>query len=84
MKREFFSQFPFHTLLNLLTALCNYVPTGNEELDSYITVNRDSTTAITRTNRCVTFIDMRIVSMAITGKLVENVPHPHEMDFTKP
>lgn len=76
MKIQFFKQFTFAELLKIRECLCKYVPTHNEVLDAYITVNRDSTTAHTRTDRCVTFIDIIIVSMALTGELVPKIEDP--------
>lgn len=76
MKIEFFKQFTFAELLKIRDCLCRYAPTQNEVLNAYITVNRESGTAHTRTNRCVTFIDMIIVSMAIRGELVPKIQDP--------
>jgi len=70
MKIEFFKQFTFAELLKIRDCLCRFAPTQNEVLDAYISVNRESGTAHTRTERCVKFIDMIIVSMALRGELV--------------
>jgi hypothetical protein len=71
MKIKFFNKFAFAELLKVRDSLCRYESTNDVELDAYIGTDRHCTTAHSRTERCVTLIDIIIVSMAINGKLIE-------------
>lgn len=84
MKIKFFEHLSFNDLLSIRSDLCNGVFTGNEVLDTYILTDRPESTMHTRINRCISFIDMIIVRMAISGKLVDGSDDPSEINFNRP
>lgn len=84
MKIDNFKSFSFEELLAIRKEVELFQKTKYVAINNYIWTEKQTGNLHTRTNRCITFIDMLIVSMAVNGKLVEVSEHPHEIDFNRP